>query len=89
MVGKIDNNHYYVDLDRTTYNGILRFSKEITIWINRDGDTFKFESASAITSGGWFTYNTNEQAIFENQYPGCIGAALAEIKEYMQNWEVI
>jgi hypothetical protein len=86
MVGKINEDNYYVDLDQTKWNGVLRFSKELTIWLKRFNkrDGFEFWCADAITSRGWFSYGPNESEEFEHDWPNCLSAALLEVKEYIK-----
>lgn len=86
MVEKISDTNYCVTLDKTTYNGVLRFSKEISVWlcpVKRKEKCF-FLSASAVTPGGWFTYDKSEFKDFDLDYPGVIDEATKELLEYME-----
>ena len=83
MVEKVDNK-YVIFLDKTRYKGILRFTREITIWLELDGYKPIFDSADIISSGGWSTYNWDEQEEFENDYPEIWEEALLELREYVE-----
>lgn len=87
MVEKISDVNYCVSLDKTTHNGILRFTKELSIWINPCPamDESDFISASALTSGGWFIYNTEEEKMFESDFPGVLAEAKKELIEYIDS----
>ncbi len=83
MVEKNDNK-YIIFLDKTRHNGILRFTREITICVELDGYKPIFDWADVICSGGWFNYNWDEQEVFENDYPGVWEEALLELREYVE-----
>lgn len=83
MVENVDGK-YIISLDKTRYNGILRFTREITIWLELDGYKPIFDSADVVCSGGWFIYNWDEQEEFENDYPGVWEEALLELREYVE-----
>ena len=86
MVEKIGNTNYCITLDKTTCNGILRFTKELSIWLNPCPamDESDFISASALTSGGWFIYNTDEEKLFESDFPGVLAEAKKELIKYLE-----
>lgn len=86
MVEKISDTNYCVTLDKTTHNGILRFSKEISVWlcpVKRKEKCF-FLSASVVTSGGWFTYDKTEFKDFDRDYPGIIDEASKTLLDYLE-----
>lgn len=84
MVEKIDDGKYVISLDKTRCNGILRFTKEITIWLELDGYKPIFNCADVVSSGGWFTYNWDEQEGFEHDYPEALQEAYEELREYVE-----
>lgn len=84
MVEKIDEIKYVINLDKTRYNGILRFTHEITIWLELDGYKLIFDCADVINSGGWFTYGWDEQEEFEHDYPGVLEEAYMELRKYVE-----
>ncbi len=78
---------YIVDLDRTRYNGILRFSHEITVYFKPDPCTrneYYFLGASTINPDGWFVYDINELDMFNNDYPGVLEEARKELDEFIE-----
>ena len=86
MVEKISDTNYCVTLDKTTRNGILNFTKEISIWLCPVVQKNKcfFLTASAITPGGWFCYDTDEVTEFDQDFPGIIDEAKEELLKYLK-----
>lgn len=78
---KINDDLYCVDLDYSTTNGKLHFTKEITIWI--DG-AFDFVCAQSLTPGGWFDYDTGDEKEFESEWPGAIDKAKTAVFIYIE-----
>jgi len=65
-VEKLKDDLYCVDLDYSTSNGVLNFTKEITVWIDNKYD---FVCAQALTPGGWFDYSKDEKDEFDREWP--------------------
>lgn len=63
---------YYLDGNRDRAMGILRFSHEYTVFLNRD---LSFAHADSIDLGEAFDYGTEEE--FEYSYPGVMAAIRA------------
>jgi len=75
---KMDKDLYYIDIDKSSSIGILHFSKEISVWI--DGD-LNFIYADALTSGGWFDYNTESE--FELDWPNLMVEIRTAVEKYI------
>ena len=72
------NGKYYIGLDRSRSNGILHFTHEVSLWVQKDDNGIKILNADEINSDGWFTLCPKG---IENKYPGItkyIGELLEE-----------
>ena len=76
-VEKLDKDKWCVSIDSSKSNGLLHFTKEITIWIDH-GD---FVCADVLSSGGWFDYQDDEFHSFEREYPGVFEQALDAVNK--------
>ena len=70
---------YYVNLDKSSSIGILRFSKEVSVWV--DGEC-NFLYADALTPGGWFDYEIEQE--FELDWPGVMVEVKKSVKDFIE-----
>jgi len=92
MIEELKDDIFVIFLDKTTHNGILRFTKEVTIWVRcpyknvRNMTIFNIET---LTSGDWLCWNPNELDDFENKFPGVINEAKNELRKHFNSQEKI
>lgn len=87
MVTKSLKGVYAVDLDKTRHNGILRFTREITVFFKPDPSRkfkYYFLMALALNSDGWFMYDIDELDEFNDEYPGILEEARKELDEFIE-----
>jgi len=79
IIEKQRNGNYYIGLNYSESNGILRFSHEVSIWVHKDSDDIQILAADEINSDGWFTLCPKG---IENKYPGITEHVRKLIEEY-------
>lgn len=77
IIQNLGDGKYYLEFDNSTSNGLLRFTHELSLWIN-DG---KFSYAYEIGCGEDWDYLEDEIDDFNKDHPGIIDLALRLIKE--------
>lgn len=82
-IESLPNGNYYIFYDQSSYNGILHFTHELSVWVCKNGDDILFIQAYEIGCGEDWTYKKDEIELFNQDHPG----VMDDIKERLNEYE--